>query len=272
MKRADVQKAAQVIKACAPEWKPKFAVILGSGLDAVMDSVVVKAELSYADIPGFPVPKVAGHAGKAVLGSIGDTDVLVLKGRQHMYENPDATPLKTMVRTVQELGADFLFLTNAVGGLKKEHVPGTLVNITEHINMMGCNPLQGDNDDDFGGRFFAMNDAWDANLNDIISSVAQEHTINLKRGVYVAVLGPNFETPAETRMFAQMGGDTVGMSCVPECLIARHCGLKVVGVSAVTNLAAHLTDVELSHEQTLEGAKLAEQGMATLIKNFALKL
>ncbi len=267
-----IEKAAQAIKNRLPAgFRPKMAVTLGSGLGAVAALLEEKALIPYTDIPGFPQPTVAGHEGSLRLGHVAGVPVMFLKGRKHLYEGPDeaAVTLKVMIRTLKTLGVEILFLTNAAGSLRAEYGPGSLVAITDHINITGFNALCGPNDDDWGPRFSPMDNAWDKDLRATLMAAGKKAGVkNLGEGVYCQFMGPTFETPAEIRMARAIGADTVGMSTAVENIIARHCGLKCVGVSAITNLGAGMSDEALSHEQTLHGAKMAEQGMAQLVRAF----
>lgn len=247
------QAAAKVTAACGV-LRPRIAVILGSGLGGLARLVQDAVVLDYHDLPGFPVLTVAGHAGQLVVGTLAGTPVIVLNGRKHFYETSDPYPLKTMIRTLKAVGVETLFLSNAAGSLRPHIKVSELMLITDHINFLGINPLVGPNDEAFGPRFFSMTDAWDPTLRARIKDVARNSGIALHEGVYVAFRGPSFETPAEIRMVQGWGGDAVGMSSVPECLIARHCGLKVAGVSCITNMGAGLSEEQLTHAHTLENA------------------
>ncbi|GGF21701.1 purine nucleoside phosphorylase [Aliidongia dinghuensis] len=252
-----------------PGFRPRVAFVLGSGLGQVAERIEAPTRISYAELPGFPVPTVAGHAGSLVLGRLAGVDVLCLNGRVHAYEGGDgAERLKVLVRTVKQSGAEVLVLTNAAGSLRPEVGPGSLVLIRDHINMLGFNPLQGPNDEAWGPRFFSMRDAYDPALAARFHEAARAAGIALPDGVYLAYPGPNFETPAEIRAFRTLGADLVGMSTVPEVLVARHCGLTVAALSAVTNLAEGMSEVTPSHAETLEqGAKIA-QSLEKLILAF----
>lgn len=245
--------AAKITAACG-KLAPKIAIVLGSGLGGLAAKLQDAVALSYGELPGFPVLTVAGHAGKLVIGKLDGVPVIVLNGRKHFYETSDSYPLKTMIRAVKAAGVETLFLSNAAGSLRAPMKVSELMLITDHINFMGLNPLVGPNDDTFGPRFFPVADAWDPALGAKVKQVAQQNGITLHAGVYVAFRGPSFETPAEIRMVREWGGDAVGMSSVPDCLIARHCGLKVVGVSCLTNMGAGLSEEILSHAHTLENA------------------
>lgn len=250
----NIRKSAAMISAALGGLKPRIAVILGSGLGGLAAKVEKPVVLHYRDLPGFPVPTVAGHAGQLILGHLNGVPVIVFNGRKHFYETHDAYPMKTMLRAVQRVGIDTLFLSNAAGSLRAHIKVSELMLITDHINFLGLNPLVGPNDDEFGPRFVPVTDAWDPELRRRVRAVAQREGITLHEGVYVAFRGPSFETPAEIRMAQGWGGDAVGMSSVPECLIARHCGMKVVGVSCITNMGAGLSDEKLSHAHTMENA------------------
>lgn len=264
----DIQKSAAIIRKALPGFTPRVAFVLGSGLGAVADLMDEQAQISYADLPGFPVPTVQGHEGNLRLGTVDGVPVAFLKGRVHLYEGVGAAAMKVMIRTLKEIGTDMLFLTNAAGSLMKSHGPGSVVAITDHINFTGINPLAGPNDDDWGPRFPPMDEAWDKDGVALLMAAAKNAGVDLGRGVYAQFLGPNFETPAEVRMAGVMGADLVGMSTAAENIIAAHCGLKCIGVSAVTNMGAGLSDDALSHEQTLEGAALAADKMAKLVREF----
>ena len=250
----NVRQSAAAITTALAGLKPKIAIILGSGLSGLAAKVEGAITLAYQDLPGFPVLTVAGHVGQLIIGQLNGVPVIVLNGRKHFYETSDAYPLKTMIRAVHAAGATTLFLSNAAGSLRAPIKVSELMLITDHINFLGLNPLVGPNDDSFGPRFFPVADAWDKDLGAIVKTVAKQNGVTLHEGVYVAFRGPSFETPAEIRMAQGWGGDAVGMSSVPDCLIARHCGMKVVGVSCITNMGAGLSDEKLSHAHTLANA------------------
>ena len=250
----NVRQAATKISAALGGLKPKIAIILGSGLGGLAAKVESPVVLAYKDLPGFPVLTVAGHAGQLIIGQLNGVPVIVLNGRKHFYETSDAYPLKVMIRSMQAVGVETLFLSNAAGSLRPHIKVSELMLITDHINFLGLNPLVGPNDETFGPRFFPMADAWDPALGAKLKAVARQQGVTLHQGVYVAFRGPSFETPAEIRMAQGWGGDAVGMSSVPDCLIARHCGMKVAGVSCITNMGAGMSDEKLSHAHTLENA------------------
>ena len=247
---------------------PRVGVVLGSGLGAVADAVENAVVVGYEDLPGFPRPTVVGHAGRAVLGSIAGVPVAVLQGRAHLYEGGDLDALRTPVRALRAAGAEILVLTNAAGSLRPSVGPGSLMAITDHINMTGVNLLMGPNDDALGPRFPSLRDAYDPVLLDLLRESARKVGVDLAEGVYLAVTGPSFETPAEIRAYATLGADAVGMSTVQETILARHCGLRVAAVSVITNLAEGMTDEPLSHEQTLRAAEDGAGGLARLLLEF----
>lgn len=263
-----IEKAGTIIREAGHGLSPEIAVMLGSGLGAVAGLMEERAALPYTALPGFPQPTVAGHEGLLRVGMVGGVPAYFLKGRQHLYEGEGADGLKSIIRTLKTLGVKTLVLTNAAGSIREDYPPGSVVAITDHINLTGTNPLTGTNDDEWGPRFVAMNNAWDDKLRAVLLDAGEQAGVSAGAGVYACFLGPTFETPAEVNMARVLGADLVGMSTVPENIIARHCGIECVGISAVTNLAEGLTDVPLSHEQTLEGAKRAEEKMAALIGAF----
>jgi xanthosine phosphorylase len=251
---------------------PRVGVVLGSGLGAVADAVQDPIAVGYDELPGFPRPTVHGHAGRAVLGHLRGVPVCVLMGRAHLSEGGDPGPRVTPVRTLAAAGAEVLVLTNAAGSLRPEVGPGQLMAISDHINLTGHNPLAGPNDDAIGPRFPSLADAYDPALRAELRATADELGIDLAEGVYLAVSGPSFETPAEIRAFRTLGADAVGMSTVHETILARHAGMRVAAVSAISNLAEGLSDVPLSHEQTLTDAQRAAGDLARLLEGFVGRL
>jgi xanthosine phosphorylase len=247
---------------------PRVGIVLGSGLSAVADAVEDPVVVGYEELPGFPRPTVEGHAGRAVIGSIRGVPVAVLQGRAHLYEGGNPEAIRAPIRALRAAGAEMLVLTNAAGSLHPEVGPGSLMAITDHINLTGLNLLMGPNDDAVGPRFPSLRDAYDPALLDDLRDSARELDIDLAEGVYLAVTGPSFETPAEIRAFQRLGADAVGMSTVQETIVARHCGLRVAAVSVITNLAEGMTDEPLSHEQTLRTAKAGAEDLARLLLHF----
>jgi xanthosine phosphorylase len=247
---------------------PRVGIVLGSGLGAVADAVEDAVVIGYDELPGFPRPGVAGHAGRVALGSIAGVSVAVLQGRAHLYEGGEVEALRTPVRSLRAAGAETLILTNAAGSLRADVGPGSLMAITDHINMTGVNLLIGANDEATGPRFPSLRDAYDPGLLDQLRGSAREVGVALAEGVYLAVTGPSFETPAEIRAYRTMGADAVGMSTVQETIVARHSGLRVAAVSVITNLAEGMSDTPLSHEQTLRDAERAAGDLTRLLLEF----
>ena len=261
--------AAEIVRARIPaDFKPRVAMILGSGLGVLAEQMTDAVTISFNELPGFPISTVHGHAGELVVGTLAGVQVVCMKGRGHVYEGYGLGVMTSAVRTMKLLGCEMLFVTNAAGSLRTEVDAGSLVALTDHINYLPGTPMMGPNDERFGPRFFSMANAYDAELRELIKAVALEKNITLAEGVYLATPGPHFETPAEIRAFKTLGADVVGMSVVPEVVSARHCGLKVVGVSAITNLAEGLSPFPLSHEQTLKYAAVAATSLIEVILAF----
>lgn len=242
------------IRAHAPQARPRVAVVLGSGWGQLATAVQDATHIPYSALDGFPQATVAGHSGELVLGHIGATPVAIMSGRKHVYETGQVDGMKHPLRTLQALGCDTLVLTNAAGSLDPALGAGSLMLISDHINFPQLSPLVGETGSE---RFVAMTDAYDPALRARAQAVARERGIALHEGVYLWCVGPQFETPAEIRLFRLMGAQAVGMSTVPETLIARHAGLKVLAFSLLTNMGAGLSDEHLSHAHTLEQARTA---------------
>jgi purine-nucleoside phosphorylase len=240
-----------------------IGVVLGSGLGAFADSLDQIVETPYSAIPGWPVSTAAGHAGKLLEGRIGDTEVIVLAGRAHLYEGYSAQQVTVGIRELARRGVKSLVLTNAAGGINEKYRPGDLVLISDHINLLGTNPLTGPNDEALGPRFPDMTEAYAREYREITKRAGHELGIVLDEGVYVAVPGPSYETPAEIRYMRTIGADLVGMSTVPETIVANHMGMRVLAISCVTNAAAGILPQKLVHEEVLEtGARVRD----TLVK------
>ncbi|MEN9449831.1 MAG: purine nucleoside phosphorylase [Pseudomonadota bacterium] len=266
------QQLAQSILKHHPDFQPKVGIILGSGLADIADKFTDSISIPYTELPGFPVSSVVGHHGKMILGYLNKIPVVCCQGRVHSYEGMQGKDFKIFIRTLKCLGCHTLLMTNAVGSLNKNVALGQLVLISDHINFQPMNPLAGPNDEEFGPRFFPMDDAYDPGIRDIIRQTAKKLSIPLNEGVYVSVLGPNFETPAEIRAFRQLGADVVGMSTVPEVIVARHCGLKVAVISVVTNLAAGLGDEPITHEGTVHFAAKASENLGRLLESAVVQI
>jgi len=254
--------AARVAAERAPGFEPRVGLVLGSGLGALAGAIEGAVRVPYADLPGFHAATVPGHASELVLGELAGRRVACLSGRAHAYEGVAPDAIATPIRTLALLGVRDLLLTNASGSLRRDVGPGSLVAITDHINLLGFNPLTGPNDERFGPRFPALGGAYDVELRARLHAAATAVGSPLHEGVYLATPGPSFETPAEIRAFRTLGADLVGMSTVPEVIVARHAGLRVAAVSVVTNLAEGLGEEPITHAQTLQAA---ERGAAALV-------
>ena len=248
--------------------RPTLAMVLGSGFHHVLSELQVTAEVAYGKLPGFPPTGVSGHAGQLFLGHLGGTPVMVLSGRAHYYEGHPMTLVTFAVRALAAYGIRDLLLTNAAGGVNRSFHPGEFMLLTDHINLMGVNPLRGG---PLPGlpRFVDLTCAYDPGLRRLLQRAGQTCGMRLRTGTYLAVSGPSYETPAEIRAFARLGADAVGMSTVPETIVARQCGLKVAAVSCITNLAAGRSRKPLSHAEVLETAERVKKLAAQMLKNFA---
>ena len=248
--------------------RPTLALVLGSGFNHVLRELDMDAEIAYARLPGFPKPGVAGHDGKLVIGRLGGTPVVVLSGRAHFYEGHAMESVTFAVRTLAAYGIRDLLLTNAAGGINRKFRVGDFMMLTDHINLMGTNPLRGPAIPGLP-RFVDLTQSYDTKLSALLRSAARASKVRLQRGIYLAVSGPSYETPAEIRAFARLGADAVGMSTVPEAIVARQCGLRVAALSCITNLAAGISKSPLSHTEVLETGKRVKTTGANLLKNFA---
>ena len=248
---------------------PEVAIILGSGLGPLVEAVKEPTTISFTDLPGFPRPSVEGHAGSLILGQINGTEVLILQGRSHYYENGDATGMLTAIETIKAVGCKQLLLTNAAGSLRDEAGPGSLMLLTDHINYSGMSPLIGARGND---RFVDLTDAYDPAIRQALKAVADENEIKLHEGVYMWFSGPNFETPAEIRAAKILGADAVGMSTVPEVILARRAGIPTAAMSIITNYGAGMGDTALTHEQTMRNAKIAAESLIKLVSSYLKSL
>jgi len=267
MAKPDFKTAAAWLKKVSP-LRPTLAIVLGSGFHHALTELRVDKKISYAKIPGFPKPTVSGHAGELYFGHLCKTPVLVLSGRAHFYEGHPMARVTFAVRALAAFGITDLLLTNAAGGINKKFRAGDFMVLTDHINFMGENPLRGPAISGLN-RFVDLTDAYDAGLARLLFAAGKRCDLKLQRGVYLAVSGPSYETPAEVRAFAKLGADAVGMSTVPETIVARQCGLRVAAVSCITNLAAGISKAKLSHAEVLETAERVKKSGAVLLKNFA---
>ena len=250
------------IRSRAPGTAPRLAIVLGSGWDGIADLVAEPIDIPYADLPAFPTLGVAGHAGSLRLGRIGGVAVALLRGRQHTYETGDAAGMKGAIRTLAALGCTTLLLTNAAGSLEPGMPPGSLMLISDHLNITQRTPLHGEPG---ASRFIDMGHAYDTTLRDQAAAAAEGAGIELHEGIYAWVLGPQFETPAEIRMLRLLGAQAVGMSTVPETILARHAGLKVLGLAMLTNMGAGMAAETLSHAHTLHTAQATAALAARLL-------
>jgi purine-nucleoside phosphorylase len=261
------QTAAAYLKTLSP-LRPTLAIVLGSGFHHALTELRVAKKISYANIPGFPKPTISGHAGELYFGHLGYTPVLVLSGRAHFYEGHAMARVTFATRTIAAFGITDLLLTNAAGGVNRIFRAGDFMVLTDHINFMGVNPLRGPAIPGLM-RFVDLTDTYATELCQLLSRAAAACKLKIRSGVYLAVSGPSYETPAEIRAFARLGADAVGMSTVPEAIVARQCGLLVAGISCITNLAAGISKEKLSHAEVLETAERVKKSGAQLIKNFA---
>ncbi|HEV2435255.1 MAG TPA: purine-nucleoside phosphorylase [Verrucomicrobiae bacterium] len=260
------QTAAARLRQLSP-LRPRLAIVLGSGFHHVLTALRVDKKIHFTKIPGFPVPTINGHAGELVFGHLGDTPVLVLSGRAHFYEGHSMEQVIFPIRTLAAFGIRDLLLTNAAGGINPGFRRGDFMVVTDHINWMGANPLRGPAVSGLN-RFVDLTDTYDTGLRALLFRAGKKCHLRLRRGIYLAVSGPSYETPAEIRAFARLGADAVGMSTVPEAMVARQCGLNVAGISCITNPAAGMGKSPLSHAEVLKTAKKVELLAVEMLKNF----
>jgi purine-nucleoside phosphorylase len=246
--------------------EPRVGLVLGSGLGGLVDELEDRVEIAYDEIPGWPVSTAVGHAGRLALGTLDDVPVAVMRGRAHLYEGVSADRAVFGVRVLGRLGVGTLVVTNAAGAVNESFRPGMLVLIADHVNLLGRSPLVGENDDALGPRFPDMSDAYDPELRQAAREAAERLGIDVGEGVYAAWLGPQFETPAEIRFMRAIGGDLAGMSTVPEVIAARHMGIRCLGISVVTNMAAGITGGKLGHEEVLEVGGEAQPRLTALLR------
>ncbi len=264
--------AAHIIKQKAPGFTPKVGFVLGSGLGALADSLQDKISIPYSELPGFPNSQVKGHGGVLSLGYLENVPVICLQGRAHSYEGDVYECIRTYVRCLKHCGCEIFFATNASGSLREDMPPGSLMIIEDHINLQPGNPLAGPNDDSIGLRFQPMDNAYDPTLRQALQSAAKDCNITVHQGVYLSLLGPCYETAAEIRAFKILGSDAVGMSTVPEVMVARHCGLRVAAVATITNYATGLAATSHSHDSVVATANAATSRLIQLIKQFIATL
>ncbi len=265
MNKSSLQEAVDFIKKKIPV-EPEIGVILGSGLGMLAAEVEDVKRIYYSTIPNFPVSTVEGHEGQLVFGRLAGKQVVLMQGRFHFYEGYPMEQVVLPVRVMYKLGVRVLIVTNAAGGINRDFRPGDLMIITDHINLMGTNPLIGPNYDEIGPRFPDMSEAYNRQLVELAEKVAEKEGIAYRKGVYAALTGPSYETPAEIKYLRILGADAVGMSTVPEVIVANHAGLKVLGISCVTNMAAGVLPVKLSHQEVIETAERVRDQFIRLVK------
>lgn len=251
---------------------PKKAIILGSGLHTLASEADIECTIAYSDIPNFKTSTVHGHKGEFIFGAVNGEDVILLNGRLHYYEGHSMQETVYPIRVLAMLGVDTLVVTNASGGINEDFEVGDLMIITDHIKLCADNPLRGENIDFFGPRFNDMTNAYDIKLRDITKKSAQNTGINVKSGVYAYMSGPCFETPAEIKMLSILGADAVGMSTVAEVICANHCGMKVLGISCITNMAAGITGKKITAEEVNETGEIVKNKFSKLIKEILINI
>jgi len=272
MEMSKYHEAVEYIQARVNGDIPKTVVVLGSGLGVMAEEITDKVVIPYSEIPHFPVSTVAGHAGELIIGKLNFAPIIAMNGRFHFYEGYDFEQITFPIRVFSLLGVKNIILTNAAGGINFDYAAGDFMIIRDHINFSGVSPLRGPNLNEFGPRFPDMTNLYDPELSTIIRDLATAGKMNINEGVYAYLQGPNFETPAEIKALRTLGADAVGMSTVPEAIVARHCGIKVAGISCITNMAAGILDQPLSHEEVNETAALVREQFKELIKNVVMDL
>ncbi|WP_153122744.1 purine-nucleoside phosphorylase [Peribacillus tepidiphilus] len=267
----EINQAAQFIREKLPK-QPVIGLILGSGLGVLADEIQNPIKIPYEQIPNFPTSTVQGHAGQLVIGELGGKTVLAMQGRFHFYEGYPMEKVTFPVRVMKLLGIEKLIVTNAAGGVNESFKPGDLMIISDHINNMGTNPLIGSNDERFGPRFPDMSEAYDKEFRMLAKEIASSIHLEVKEGVYIGNSGPTYETPAEVKMARIWGGDAVGMSTVPEVIVARHSGIRVLGISCITNMAAGILDQPLSHDEVIETTEKVKSSFLTYVKEIVSRM
>jgi purine-nucleoside phosphorylase len=267
--RSEIEAAVQVVRAHTRQ-QPEFGIVLGSGLAALAEAVQAADFIPFGDIPNFPVSSVRGHSGRLVIGQLEGRSVLVMQGRVHYYEGYSMSQVTLPIRMMKVLGINTLILTNAAGGINRSFTAGDVMLIKDHINLIGMagqNPLRGPNDESFGPRFPDMSQPYDRGLRDLALRVAAEKQVLLQQGIYMCLAGPSFESPADVRFLRMMGADAVGMSTVPETVTARHAGMKVLGLSGISNaLSGEEDGPQTTHEEVLEAGRVLVPKMMAVIR------
>lgn len=262
------ESAAKLIRGRLGRLRPTLGLVLGSGFHGVAAIVKPKASLDYADMPGFPKTGAKGHSGRLIVGTVADVPIMIFSGRAHFYEGYSMEEITFPVRVMARLGLTDLLVTNAAGGIDGKLRPGDFMLLRDHLNLMGVNPLRPLKPGGWDGEFLDLTQAYDPKLANLLQRSARKARLKLKAGVYAAVSGPTYETPAEVKMFGKLGASAVGMSTVPEVLVARQCGLRVAGISLITNAAAGTGGSEVNHSEVLETGQLAETSGQDLIREF----
>ena len=265
------EQAAQAIRSRSKA-DVSIAIVLGSGLGGFADELTKGAAIPYDEIPGFARATVEGHAGRLVIGKAGDVTVAAMQGRFHFYEGYSLEEVTFPIRVLKLLGVQTILLTNAAGTLNIEFTPGSLMVISDHLNLIGDNPLRGKNDERFGPRFPDLTAVYARELQDIVVDEANAMGLEMRRGIYAALSGPSYETPAEIHMIRSLGADAVGMSTVPEAIVARHMGMRVVGISCITNLAAGVSDLPVDHGQVIATGERVRESFTALLKRVIRRL
>lgn len=269
--KTEIEQTAQYLLSKVTK-RPKIAIVLGSGLGELIHHIEEKEEISYEMIPNFPVSTVEGHSGKLIFGKLGGQEIVAMQGRFHYYEGYDMKKVTFPIRVMKAIGIQTLFLSNAAGGMNPDFVVGDIMLITDHINLFPEHPLRGKNDKELGVRFPDMHEAYSKRLLKLAEKIADERKILLQKGVYVGTQGPTFETPAEYKYFHIIGGDAVGMSTVPEVIVAVHAGIEVFAVSVITDMWYENNPVSVSHEEVLEAANAAQPKMTAIMKELITRL
>ena len=265
------QHAARTIQA-RTKLEPRIALVLGSGLGAFADEFQDAVAIPYREIPGFVSSTAQGHVGSLVIGKVDDVPVAAMQGRVHFYEGYSLEEVTFPIRTLKLLGAETIILTNAAGGIDVQLTQGALMVISDQLNLMGVNPLRGGNDERFGPRFPDMTEVYSRELQELVTQEARDLGTTVRRGIYAALPGPSYETPAEIHMLRSYGADAVGMSTVPEAIVARHMGMKVIGISCITNMAAGITEETINHEEVMETGQKVRETFTQLLRRIITKL
>jgi len=263
--------AAQMIRSRI-KLQPTVAIVLGSGLGAFADDLAEASSISYSEIPGFAQATVEGHAGRLVIGKAGEVPIAAMQGRFHFYEGYSLEEVTFPIRVLKLLGVHTLILTNAAGSLNTEFTPGSLMIISDHINLLGANPLTGPNDERFGPRFPDLTTTYAPELQNMVIEEAKAMDLDMRRGVYASLTGPSYETPAEIHMVRTLGGDAVGMSTVPEAIVARHMDMRVIGISCITNLAAGVSNRPVDHSQVISTGERVRKQFTELLRRVVARL